>query len=78
LDIDSKSSSVYLSELSLKSFLAVSAFAGAGGAEEIPPFFAAYFLMYSSMASVEKISASPAGFEVDILSEASIAALPGQ
>ena len=70
---------MYLSELSLKSFLAVSVLAGAGGAEEVPPpFLAAYFLMYSSMASVEKISASPAGFEVETLSEASMAALPGQ
>jgi hypothetical protein len=70
---------VYLSELSLKSFLVGSAFAGAGGADTVPPpFLAAYFLMYSSIASVEKISASPAGLDVDMLSEASIAAFPGQ
>jgi hypothetical protein len=76
LDIDSKSSSVYLSELSLKSFgfgylffyytimwpLLFSFFYY--GAELTPTFLAAYFFKYSSIAFAEKISSfSPSSFD---------------
>jgi len=79
LETDSKSSSVYLSELSLISFVGLALEAGfeAGGA---PPFFSAYFARYSSMALALKTSLSPsaASFDYEALKLPSIASLPGQ